>query len=111
MITRDELRTVLAQLRFNGMSRALDAELDRAEREASPAPELIHRLLIAEAAYRRERTLAYRLDQARLPWRWTLDTLPFLFSRFQEGDRSCRLSQIRIEQAGFLPGSVRARCA
>jgi DNA replication protein DnaC len=77
MTTRDELRTVLAQLRFNGLARVLDTELDRAEREASPAPELIHRLLSAEAAHRRERSLAYRLDQARLPWRWTLESFPF----------------------------------
>lgn len=76
-MTRDELRTLLAQLRFNGMAHALDAELDRAEREASPAPELLSRLLSEEAAYRRERSLAYRLDQARLPWRWTLDSFPF----------------------------------
>lgn len=77
MMTREQVRALLAQLRFNGMARALDAELDRAEREASPAPELIHRLLSAEAAYRRERSLAYRLDQARLPWPWTLQTFPF----------------------------------
>jgi DNA replication protein DnaC len=77
MTTRDELRGVLAQLRFNGMARVLDAELDRAEREASPAPELIHRLFSAEAAYRRERSLAYRLDEARLPWPWTLQSFPF----------------------------------
>jgi DNA replication protein DnaC len=77
MTTRDELRTLLAQLRFNGLAHVLDAELDRAEREASPAPELIHRLFSAEAAHRRERSLAYRLDQARLPWRWTLESFPF----------------------------------
>jgi DNA replication protein DnaC len=76
-MTREKVRALLAQLRFNGMAGALDSELDRTEREASPAPELIHRLLSAEAAYRRERSLAYRLDQARLPWRWTLDTFPF----------------------------------
>jgi DNA replication protein DnaC len=29
------------------------------------------------AASRRERSLTYRLDQAHLPWRWTLDTFPF----------------------------------
>lgn len=74
---RDRLHTLLTQLRFNGMARALDAEFDRAEREATPAPELIYRLLSAEAAYRREKSLAYRLDQARLPWRWTLDSFPF----------------------------------
>mgnify|MGYP001578390454 FL=1 len=76
-MTRDELRTLLAQMRFNGMARALDAELERAEREATPAPELLSRLLRAEAAYRREKSLAYRLEQARLPWRWTLESFPF----------------------------------
>jgi DNA replication protein DnaC len=74
---RDKLQTLLAQLRFHGMASALDSEIERAEREATPAPELLHRLLCAEAAQRRERSLAYRLDQAHLPWRWTLDSFPF----------------------------------
>ena len=76
-MTTDQLHKLLAQLRFHGMARALDVELERAEREATPAAELIYRLLSAEAAYRRERSLAYRLDQARLPWRWTLESFPF----------------------------------
>lgn len=74
---RDQLHTLLTQLRFHGMARVLNAEFDRAEREATPAPELICRLLSEEAAYRRERSLAYRLEEARLPWRWTLDSFPF----------------------------------
>jgi DNA replication protein DnaC len=74
---RDKLQTLLAQLHFHGMAAALDGEIERAEREATPAPELLHRLLCAEAASRRERSLAYRLDQAHLPWRWTLDSFPF----------------------------------
>lgn len=65
---RDKLRALIAQLRLHGMAEALDAELARAEREAVPA-ELLHRLLAQEAASRRERSLAYRLAQARLPWR------------------------------------------
>jgi hypothetical protein len=40
---RDKLQTLLARLRFDGMAAALDSELERAEREATPAPELIHR--------------------------------------------------------------------
>ncbi|MCK7539532.1 MAG: ATP-binding protein [Marinilabiliales bacterium] len=28
-------------------------------------------------AHRREQSLAYRLTQAKLPWRWTLDSFPF----------------------------------
>jgi len=59
------------------MASALDAELARAERDAVPPAELLHRLLTAEAASRRERSLAYRLDQAHLPWQWTLETFPF----------------------------------
>jgi DNA replication protein DnaC len=74
---RDELRTLLARLRFDGIAAALDDELERAEREATSAWELIHRLLCAEAASQRQRSLAYRLKQARLPWDWTLDTFPF----------------------------------
>ena len=74
---RDKLQDLLAQLRFHGMAAALDGEIERAEREATPASELLYRLLCEEAASRRQRNLAYRLDQARLPWPWTLDTFPF----------------------------------
>src|SRR5215813_12101297 len=74
---RDKLQTLLARLCFDGMAAALDAELERAEREATPAPELIYRLLCVEAASQRQRSLAYRVKQARLPWDWTLDTFPF----------------------------------
>ena len=47
---RDKLQTLLARLRFDGMAAALDAELERAEREATPAPELLYRLISAEDA-------------------------------------------------------------
>jgi len=74
---RDKLQTLLARLRFDGMAAALDKELERAEQEATPASELLYRLLCAEAASQRQRSLAYRLKQARLPWDWTLSTFPF----------------------------------
>jgi DNA replication protein DnaC len=74
---RDKLQALLTRLQFDGMAAALDAELERAEREATPASEVIYRLLCAEAASQRQRSLAYRLKQARLPWDWTLDTFPF----------------------------------
>jgi hypothetical protein len=48
---RDKLQDLLAQLRFHGMAAALDAEIERAEREATPASELLYRLL-PEAATR-----------------------------------------------------------
>ena len=74
---REQIRALLAMLRLRGVELALDAELDRAEREGSPATELIHRLLLVEEATRREKSLAYRLSQAKLPWNWTLQSFPF----------------------------------
>jgi DNA replication protein DnaC len=74
---REPLRALLQELNFKGMARALDDELDAADREARPAAEVLRRLLTEQALYQRERRLAYRLTQAKLPWQWTLDSFPF----------------------------------
>jgi len=39
----DKLRSLIAQLRLHGVAEALDAEIERAEREAIAAPELLYR--------------------------------------------------------------------
>ncbi|MEK7877323.1 MAG: hypothetical protein AAB325_14165, partial [Pseudomonadota bacterium] len=67
---RDQIHEQLARLRLRGIEAALDAELDRAEREGSPASEVLWRLFTAQEAHRREKSLAYRLTQAKLPWHW-----------------------------------------
>jgi DNA replication protein DnaC len=90
----DKLRALSAQLRLHCMADALDAEIERAEREAIAAPELLYRLLSQEAASRRERSLAYRLEEARLPWRWSLDTFPF--------DRQPGVSKAQIQTLAGL---------
>jgi len=77
MTTREQLRALLIELNLKGMARALDDELDRAEREAEPAVDVLHRLLAEQASFQRERRLVYRVAQAHLPWPWTLDTFPF----------------------------------
>ena len=74
---REQLHELLAKLRLRGIERALDGELDRAEREGSAPVEVIGRLLAEEEAHRREKSLAYRLTQAKLPWNWTRDSFPF----------------------------------
>ena len=91
---RDKLRALIQQLRLHGMEDALDAEIERAEREAIAAPELLYRLLSEEAASRRERSLAYRLTKARLPWQWSLDTFPF--------DRQPGVSKAQIQTLAGL---------
>jgi DNA replication protein DnaC len=74
---RDQLHELLSRLRLRGIDAALEAELERAEREGAPPAEVLWRLLLAEQTHRREQSLAYRLTQAKLPWRWTLDSFPF----------------------------------
>jgi DNA replication protein DnaC len=90
----DQLRALIDRLRLRGMADALDAELTRAEREAIAAPELLYRLLSQEAASRRERSLTYRLVQARLPWQWSLDSFPF--------DRQPGVSKAQIQTLAGL---------
>jgi len=74
---RKQLLEQLAGLRLRGMAATLDAELDRAEHEGSSVAEVLYRLFAGEEAHRREIRLAYRLAQAKLPWRWTLESFPF----------------------------------
>ena len=91
---REQIRELLASLRLHGIAGALDSELDCAEREGTAGAELLHRLLGCEAAYRRERSLASRLREAHLPWRWTLDTFPF--------DRQPGVSKAQIKDLAGL---------
>ena len=73
----EDLRRLLANLKLKGMEQVVESEIERTEREGSPIPEVIHRLLLEEIRYREERSLQYRLDQAKIPWNWTLQTFPF----------------------------------
>lgn len=77
MTDHDRLLELLTQLRLRGMIQALERELERVEQTGSAATDLLYQLLLEETRYRRERSLAYRLDQAKLPWPWTLETFPF----------------------------------
>jgi DNA replication protein DnaC len=73
----DQLRALIAQLRFRGMEAALDAEIERAERDRVAAVDLLYRMLLEEAASKRQRSLIYRLGQAHMPWDWSLESFPF----------------------------------
>jgi DNA replication protein DnaC len=73
----EKIHEWLKQLRLQGMASALDQELKQAEKEGPPVSEIIHRLLIQEQTYRQEKSMQYRLSQAKIPWQWTLKTFPF----------------------------------
>jgi len=97
----DELDRLLKQLRLPGMAATLERELARAEQHATPVAEALHRLLLEEARHRRERSLSYRLDHAKLPWPWTLETFPFA--------RQPALSKAQIQTLAGLDFVARAQ--
>ena len=60
------------------MARVLDDELDRAERDAVPAAEVLQRLLTEQASFQRERRLVYRVAPgATCPGSGRSTTFPF----------------------------------
>ncbi len=74
---REQLRQLLATLHFNGMAEVLNRILDQAEKEGAPVAQVLLWLLKEELRHRQERSLAYRIKQAKMPWDWSIDTFPF----------------------------------
>jgi len=74
---KENLRPLLTKLKLRGMERVIDSECERAQKEGSGIPEVIYRLLMEEDRFREERSLEHRLQQAKIPWSWTLQTFPF----------------------------------
>ena len=88
---RDKLRALIEQLAWPRCS----TPNSRAPNARPFRPRRCWRALLAqEAASRRERSLAYRLTQARLPWRWSLDSFPF--------DRQPGVSKTQIQTLASL---------
>jgi len=74
---RADIEKLLVQLHFKGMAQSLERILAQADAEALPATEVVRCLLLEEWRHRQERSLAYRLAQAKLPWAWSLESFPF----------------------------------
>ncbi|MCP4407332.1 MAG: ATP-binding protein [Gammaproteobacteria bacterium] len=74
---RLKITQLLEDLKFTGMANALQAVLDAGIAQGHSFEEILWHLLSEEARYRQEKSLAYRIKQARLPWDWTLETFPF----------------------------------
>lgn len=95
---REDLEKLLAQLHFKGMAESLERILATADAEALPPLEVVYRLLLEEWRYRQERSLAYRLTQAKLPWDWSLETFPFAR---QPGVNAAQIKG--LASLGFIP--------
>jgi len=74
---RKKIQAILDELRLKGMADALDRELDQAQKNGASVAQTLYRLLREELKHRRERSMAYRINNAKIPWPWTLQTFPF----------------------------------
>jgi DNA replication protein DnaC len=73
----EELLDLLEKLRLKGMAGVFAEMLAKAQRQGWGHQQLLDQLFREELRYRRERSVQYRLSQAKIPWSWTLSSFPF----------------------------------
>lgn len=73
---KQEINTLLEELKFKGMAGIIDQQIERAE-AGTATQEVIGNLLREELHFRQERSLINRIRNAKLPWDWTLNSFPF----------------------------------
>src|SRR5260370_25171481 len=73
----EETQQLLENLRLKKMATILDQELENAKKNSPSYSEFLLRLLQAQWHERQEKCLQYRIQQARLPEQWTLESFPF----------------------------------
>lgn len=73
----DDLDQLLKSLRLKRIAQIFDEELAKAEKDETPFPKLLARLLRAEWQHRQDSALAWRIKSAGMPESWTLESFPF----------------------------------
>jgi DNA replication protein DnaC len=73
----EELEQLLKNLRLKKILEIGDEEIQRADRDQVPYQDLLLRLVRAQWHARQENALEWRIKNACLPERWTLETFPF----------------------------------
>lgn len=73
----DEIQQLLKALRLRKIAEILDAELALADKEQRSYQDFIARLLRAQWHAHQQSALGWRIDRAKLPERWTLESFPF----------------------------------
>lgn len=73
----DELAQLLKSLHLRRVAEILDEELTNAEASALSYQELLARLLRAQWHQAQQNALEWRIDRAKLPEKWSLESFPF----------------------------------
>jgi len=76
-IMTDELAQLLKSLRLGRVAEILDDELKAADKGDWAYQELLARLFRAQWHRQQEAALAWRIDRAKLPEQWSLESFPF----------------------------------
>jgi DNA replication protein DnaC len=73
----DDIDQLLKNLKMKGMHEIVERELARALKTKPSYAEFYARLLREQYQLQRTRSLGYRIERAKLPERWALETFPF----------------------------------
>lgn len=94
----DDLEQLLKNLKMKKILEILDREVTRATKKQSTYTQFLARLLREQYQYQQERSMLYRIGQANLPEKWSLETFPF---KKQPGVRTKIIRQ--IAELEFIP--------
>ena len=87
----DEMEQLCKNLKLKKILQVVGRELARAEKQEPSYEAFLLRLLRYQYNYQQERSLAYRIANAKLPEKWALDTFPF---KKQKGVRKAAIMQL-----------------
>ena len=94
----DDLEQLLKNLRLKRILEILDREVTRATKKQTTYTQFLARLLREQYQYQQERSIAYRIRQANLPEKWSLESFPF---KKQPGVRAKIIRQ--LAELDFIP--------
>lgn len=73
----DDLEQLLKNLKMRAMREVVERELARAQKSKPSYAEFYARLLREQYQLQKQRSLEYRIERAKLPERWALETFPW----------------------------------
>jgi len=94
----DNLDQLLKNLKLTKIHEILDAELARAAKKQTSYTDLLSRLFRAQYLWKQQCSMEYRIRNAKLPERWSLESFPF---RKQPGVRAKAIRE--LAQLDFIP--------
>ena len=97
----DNLEQLLKGLKLSRMQEIIERELRRAEDKQPSYTDFLARLLREEYLAKQERSMQYRIKQARIPESWTLETFPF---KVQTGVKKKAIMQ--LAELDFIPSAT-----